>query len=200
MSFSKRRAGVVRGVLVLALFVAGLASSVQAWASRPASEAESRELTRAISAIRKLGYPEVAVDLTAMMASGTLKVEDSFPEGLYADTSYPLTGRQAIRISSKIIPDLKNPLYERPKIGHLVLVEERVWLASILAHEWFHTQQASWWVHTVGRIYAVRERPAWEYQRDLLLVASVMMSEGDAAVQMRLQGLVDQAQVEIDNL
>ena len=191
----------IRSFAILSLV---LAVSGPAQAGFPGTRApnasERKELILALSAVRNLGYTETAIALSAMMARGGLEIDDAMESGFYAETSFPIVGDQTIRFNARLFPDLGAPAYRHHTWGKINLVEDRVWLASILAHEWYHTTQPAWWVRTVGRLYSAREKPAWTLQRDFLQRAAVRMSEGDARLKSRLEGLVDRAQSEVDSL
>ncbi len=198
--------GMVRRIWIRGFAFLGLVLAVSGTAhagfpgTRAPNASERKELMLALSAIRSLGYVEAANALTAMMARGGLEIDDAMESGFYAETSYPIVGEQTIRFNALLFPDLGAPGYRVPNWGKINLVEDRVWLASILAHEWYHTTQPAWWVRTVGRFYSAREKPAWTLQRNFLQRAVVPMSQGDARLKSRLEGLVDQAQSEVDLL
>jgi hypothetical protein len=191
----------IRGLAILSWV---LAVSGAAHAGFPGTRApnpsERKELMLALSTIRNLGYTETANALSAMMARGGLEIDDAMESGFYAETSFPIVGDQTIRFNARLFPDLGAPAYRVPNWGKINLVEDRVWLASILAHEWYHTTQPAWWVRTVGRFYSAREKPAWILQWNFLQRAVVPMSEADARLKSRLEALVDRAQSEVDSL
>ena len=173
-------------------------SGADALAARQPNGAERKGLMDAISRVRKNGYDQPAADLSRKLALGALLVEDSWPSGMWGLTNYPILGEQTITVNAQAIPDPSASYYTKLKNGAVELLADRVWLAAILAHEWYHTTQSALWIRTIGRNEGARERPAWQYQADFLSRAVNRFSQGDKAASQRLQDLVERAQEEVN--
>ncbi len=184
---------------ILFLACSGSVSVAQA-AGRVPRPSERRELIRAVDELRSYGFYETADRLDQMLIRNAILVDDHFEKSLHALTTYPIIGDQKIILNAGIIPDPAAPVYARPKLGGWYLLEERVWLLSILAHEWHHTTQPPLWVRTVGRSYSRLEKPAWMFQVDVLRRAYERCPDRSPFMLSRLDMLVDRAQGEVDEL
>jgi len=173
-------------VLVAALL------SMTAWASRQPDGREQQELDRAIAMIAQTAENgDVSKHLIEMVAHHLILVEDAWDSSLYGQTSYPITGDQTITINVRAIPDLGAALY-RTHNGPYDLFEDRVWLASILVHEWLHTTQSWVFVHSDR---AGVEPPAWLEQMSFLKRVRSSVSDDSMRIQ-RVDMLIDRVAVE----
>lgn len=184
---------------ILLLACGGSVSVAQA-AGRVPAPSERRELIRAVDELRSYGFYETADRLDLMLIRDAILVDDRFEKALHAVTTYPIIGDQKIILNAGIIPDPDRMVYKKGKFAAAYLLEDRVWLLSILAHEWHHTTQSPLWVRTVGRSYSRLEKPAWSFQVDVLRRAYEHNLDRDHFLLERLKMLVDRAQGEVDEL
>ena len=174
-------------VLVAALL------SISAWASRQPDAREQRELNRAIATIALTAESvEVSKHLSEMMAHHLILIEDAWDSSLYGQTSYPITGDQTVTINARAIPDVGAALY-RTHNGPYDLFEDRIWLASVLVHEWLHTTQSWVFVHSDR---AGVEPPAWLEQKRFLKRVRSSVPDDSMRIQ-RVDMLIDRVAAEI---
>lgn len=172
-------------------------TSAPAWAARPLSATERIEMVRAIELIETTWKSGTASGkLRTLLDRGLLRAEDRWPSGFHGETSFPLFGKQTVTISSAIIPNPANRLY-LIKGGDLNLFEDRVWLASILVHEWLHTTQ-SWIASRIHRFTGRLEPPAWRKQKEFL--QALLARETDRSRSMRVETMIDRVDFELEEL
>jgi hypothetical protein len=171
-----------------------LASANLAHAARLPNTAERNELRHAIKLIVSVGQNAAAVALLSQsLAQGTLKIEDGWNDGTQGLTNYPVRGPQTITIAAQTIPDASHPGF-RGERGAPGLFEDRLWLASILVHEWLHTTQSWLYVHTQ---WWNIEPPAWRAQ--VVFLKGMRTKLRDYTLyELRADSLVDRAQFSLD--
>ncbi len=182
-----------------------------AWKTHALDARERAAVIEAILFIRDLGYEKAAKELTEKLASGGILADSSMEKGFYAEISPPLRGPRKIRVNSsglvtrKELVDLQRLIEQKQaageKVGYLTgeLIEKReaqITFASVLFHEWFHTQQSQLGMQVTSLRSArtgdnaLVELPAWEAQAKFLDRAAQAFEKAGALEQARITAQV----------
>ncbi len=138
---------------------------------RPLSPKERQEVAGAIDIVDRNGYHDAATELRNLLNLGLIYVDPD----LDADAQYDhnVYKHNDIRLNPSVIPDAGAREY-RIRYGSERLFRNRIWLASVLYHEYIHGEQL--YLYKLFERTAVgvfggpnrAERGAWGEQRDFL--------------------------------
>lgn len=177
------------------------------WKTHALDSRERAAVIEAILFIRDLGYEKAAQELTEKLGDGKILGDSSMEAGFYAEISPPLRGPRKIRVNTsglvtrKEIAELQQKIEKKKASGEKVGVlmgelqekrEAQLKFASVLFHEWFHTQQSQVGMQATALRSARMgdnafvELPAWEAQSKFLSRAAQAFEKAGSREQARM--------------